>query len=191
MSTYRPSSKEVKREIERLKAQKARRTRIAFFAAVLLVVVGAIFAIIYLARPVQVNGMSMEPTLLQGDLLLMDCTATLPEYGEVVVAKLSSHDDLWLVKRVIGLPGDEILVDSNSGYVRRNGEYLYEEYVSKPSFKPSDVEYPVVVPEGHVFLMGDNRESSVDSRSVEIGMVPLSDLVGRAWSSNRILTPES
>lgn len=187
MSTFRPSTRALQREIERLRAQKKRRITILILLSVLFIIAAIGVSIVFLARPVQVNGLSMEPTLLPGDLLLMDCVTYEPEYGDIVVAKLDLGKETWLVKRIVGLPGDELLIDSQTGQVCRNGKYLIEDYVKTLSFAPCDIDFPVIVPENHVFVMGDNRNTSVDSRSQEVGMVSLDDVVGRAWSSNRIL----
>lgn len=184
---FRPSAKAVSREITRLRAMKARRLRLICLALSLVVVAGTGLSVIFFARPVQVHGMSMEPTLRQGDVLLMDCVRTMPERGDVVVSRLTSVDGLWLVKRVVGLPGDEVTIDRETGRVRCNGDYLPEDYVKTLSFQPCDIEFPITVPDGHLFVLGDNRLTSVDSRSKEIGMVPVDSLIGRVWSSSRRL----
>lgn len=184
---FRPSAKAVSREILRLRALKARRLRIIALALSLTVVVGTGLGVIFFARPVQVHGMSMEPTLREGDVLLMDCVRTMPERGDVVVSRLTSVDGLWLVKRVVGLPGDEIDFDRLTGRVICNGKPVPETYVKELCFQPCDIQLPAKVPEGHIFVLGDNRSTSVDSRSSEIGMVPLDSLIGRVWSSSRRL----
>lgn len=150
-------------------------------------VLGIGLSVVFLARPVQVNGLSMLPTLKEGDVLLMDCVRTVPSHGDVIVSHLRGEDGLWLVKRVVGLPGDEIFIDKASGQVYRNGEMLKETYVQELSYEPCDTGFPVTVPEGHIFVLGDNREVSVDSRSAQIGMVPLDTLIGRVWSSSRLV----
>ena len=185
--TFRPSAKAVEREIRRLQEQRVLRKRIvlmiAAFSAVMMI--GAV--IVMFARPMQVQGMSMEPTLRAEDVLFIDCVHSLPERGDVVVSRAQALDGLRLVKRVIGLPGDEISMNPDTGQVLCNGEVLLEPYVKVLSYEPCDISFPVTVPEGHVFVLGDNREVSVDSRSGAVGMVPLDSVIGKVWSSSRMI----
>lgn len=188
-SKFRPSAKAIQKEIFRLKMQRAKRIRLVCMAVALVVVAGIGLTVVFLARPVQVHGMSMDPTLQPGDVLLMDCVRTLPERGDVVVSNMETMEGLRLVKRVIGLPGDEVTIDEGTGQVVLNGEYVHETYVKQLSYEPCDITFPVVVPDGHVFVLGDNRMTSVDSRSSIVGMVPLNTLEGKVWSSNRKVSP--
>lgn len=187
---FRPSARALQKEINRLKERKAKRMRMICLATALVVVAGTGLSVAFLARPVQVHGMSMDPTLRQGDVLLMDCVRTVPSRGDVVVSHLESENGLRLVKRVIGLPGDVVEIHQETGQVMLNGEGLQETYVRALSYEPCDIVFPVTVPEGHVFVLGDNRPTSVDSRSSIVGMVPLESLVGKVWSSSRMVGAE-
>lgn len=142
-------------------------------------VVLLIFA--FVARTATVSGPSMLPTLHDGDrLLLLQAGYHDPQYGDVVVIDRSQKGEPPIIKRVIGRAGDEIDIDFESGQVRRNGKLLHEPYLNEPTLTRRDVVFPVTVPEGSVFVMGDNRNHSVDSRTQEIGMVDLRRVMGRA-----------
>ena len=133
---------------------------------------------------------SMLPAIAPGDQLiglrLAYGRSNAPRRGDIVTFTLPGDETIY-TKRVVGLPGDEIFIDKASGQVYRNGEMLKETYVQELSYEPCDTGFPVTVPEGHIFVLGDNREVSVDSRSAQIGMVPLDTLIGRVWSSSRLV----
>lgn len=140
--------------------------------------------IIYLcARPSFIVGSSMLPTFEEGDMVLVERVSQFfsqPKVGDVVVAqshiKLDEKHDKVIIKRVIGLPGDHIIVTEGKVYV--NGEEIDDSYTFD---KTTDGELDTVVPDEHLFLLGDNRLNSNDSRSAEVGMVPRSDLRGKVW----------
>lgn len=99
------------------------------------------------------------------------------------------NNDKILLKRVVGLPGDSIEIDS-SGVLYVNGEAQHESYVSALSLEPCDISFPVEVPENSYFVLGDQRTTSMDSRSESIGMVTQDRLIGkailRAWPIEKI-----
>lgn len=159
----------------------------------------ALLITVFLFQPYKVEGHSMEPTLHDDQRIyvskLLHTFSYLPDYGDVVVIdsrverERSFLDDvtetpivqLFLgeveghflyVKRVIGKPGDVIAVKDNQLY--RNGELLEEPYIKEPMELEMDNEW--VVPEGHIFVMGDNRNNSRDSR--DIGFIPLDHVLG-------------
>ena len=150
-----------------------------------LVVVAAIAVLITtLVLPVlQIAGTSMEPTLNNGDIVVLVKTSKL-ERGDLCGF---SYSNKILIKRVIGLPGDEIVID-NDGYVYINGYLLEEPYISDRGLGECDIEFPFTVPENTYFLMGDHRSTSIDSRSTVIGCIPTEQIVGklffRVWPLN-------
>lgn len=139
---------------------------------------------IYLcARPSFIVGSSMLPTFQEGDMVLVERVTQFfsePKVGDIVVAqshiKLDENRDKVIIKRVIGLPGDHIIVAEGSVYV--NGEKIDDSYTFD---KVTDGELDEVVPKDHLFLLGDNRLNSNDSRSAQVGMVPKADLRGKVW----------
>ncbi|MBR2406805.1 MAG: signal peptidase I [Clostridia bacterium] len=139
-----------------------------------------LMAVVYtfLFRMVNVSGSSMETTLSNGEQLILSSAPYTPAYEDIVVVSRGMAQEP-LIKRVIGLPGDTIYVDAESGEVYRNNELLVEPYIDFPT-AVERMTGPVTVPSGQVFIMGDNRapNHSYDSRS--FGCVPVEDVVGKA-----------
>ena len=132
-----------------------------------------------LFKPALTRGDSMAPTLLDGDRTVISVVGYQPRRGDVVVLKDPVQEDKHLVKRVIAIGGEQVDIDFDLGVVYINGLPLEEPYCSGPTHASYDVEFPVAVPEGHVFVMGDNRDFSHDSRSSDVGMIPLESVEGR------------
>lgn len=144
-------------------------------AVVALVVVSILFTL--LCRVVNVSGDSMTDTLVNGEKLLLTGAITNPTYGDIVVIR--RENDTPLIKRVIGLPGDKIFINDATGIVYRNGEALDEPYTrdgtgSTPSRGMVDA---YTVPEGGIFVLGDNRRDSLDSRILR-DQITMQDVVG-------------
>jgi len=130
---------------------------------------------VFLAQATRVEGQSMDPSLHNNQRIIIEKLSYRfrpPARGEIVVLRRPQPDPL--IKRVVGLPGETVAIHDNQVYVDR--EPLDEPYLRELT---SGVMPPEVVPEGHVFVLGDNRDSSNDSRA--FGMVPFEDIVGRAW----------
>ena len=131
----------------------------------------------FLFRVVGVEGDSMMDTLYGGDRLILCPALSSPDRGDIVV--INRYTDEPLVKRVIGVAGDTVEIDEEQHKVRLNGELLDEPYVDFPT-PAYDMTGAVVIPEGYVFVMGDHRDNSHDSRWDDIGPVPVGDILGRA-----------
>ena len=143
---------------------------------------------VFAVRIITVSGVSMQPTLYGGDRVAVQSMLYTPQRGDVVVVDSYSRYGDMLVKRVVGVGGDVIDIDFESGIVYRNGEALEEPYVLGPTTLSYDIQFPITVPQGSVFLLGDNRNGSKDSRSSEIGCIDERDLLGKVlWR----LTPFS
>lgn len=141
-----------------------------------LIVVAAVAALIAtLLMPVlQIAGVSMEPTLSDGDIVLLIKSGRL-ETGDLCAFYYSNK---ILIKRVIGTPGDYLWINPD-GTVYLNNNELIEPYVTNQSLGECDVEFPCQISENHYFVMGDQRETSIDSRSSVIGNVADDQLIGK------------
>ena len=131
----------------------------------------------FLFRLVNVDGTSMETTLHDGERLILSCLPYTPERGDIVVISRGT-DDEPLIKRVIGIAGDTVSIDSTTGEVYLNGKVLEEPYIEVPT-SVELMKGEVTIPEGMVFVMGDNRSAghSLDSRT--FGCVENERLVGK------------
>ena len=170
-----PIPKEVAEERRRLH-KRARTTRRLITALGALTVVAALAVLLstFVFPVIQVSGDSMEPTLSDGDVLVLLNT---DDYSGGQLCCVAWQNKL-LIKRVIALSGDYVDIDRD-GNVTVNGEALDEPYVTDKSLGECDIEFPYQVPEGTVFVMGDRRASSIDSRSSAIGCVDDEQIVGR------------
>lgn len=145
-----------------------------------LIICVIIFA--FFIRVIDVVGTSMNPTLNNNDKMLVSGLLYKPSVGDVVVFKKDEYDpDKALVKRVIAVEGQEINMDFEKGIVYINGQPIVEDYILEPTMNKLDFIGPKTVPEGCVFVMGDNRNASVDSRKTEIGMVDTRLILGKAY----------
>lgn len=150
----------------------------------------------YILRPVTVSGDSMLPTLVSGDNVMLASFFCSAEVGDIVVADCQKavllsdentpeyRDGLhkMIVKRVIADEGQTVYIDFEKGLVYVDGVMLDEPYISGLTHLDGGAftgKYPVTVPEGFLFLMGDNRENSRDSRDSGIGFVSKEDIIGK------------
>ncbi len=140
-----------------------------------LVCVTIVFACFF--RIVGVDGASMMDTLYHQDRLILTRWAYTPQRGDIVV--INRYTEEPLVKRIIAVGGDTIYIDPETYAVYLNGEKLEEPYVHYNTL-PYDMIEALTIPEGCVFVMGDHRDNSKDSRSAEIGFVDERDIMGKA-----------
>ena len=148
--------------------------------AVVLCVVLAAF--LFCFRVAVVDGDSMNNTLVDGDyvLLMNRLISGDPKYGDIVVINASNYGKP-IIKRVIATEGQEVDIDFKTGTVKVDGVVLEEDYIkglTKRSW--AGVEYPLIVEEGCLFVMGDNRMNSTDSRCPDIGQIDCREVVGKA-----------
>ncbi|MGN0613438.1 MAG: signal peptidase I [Porcipelethomonas sp.] len=163
------------------------------YAVCILFAVFLIFG--YILNFAGVSGESMMPTLSDGDTVLALCAAYTPEKGDVVVidsktaALLDENGnvtektglDCKIAKRIIAVGGDTVDIDFENGTVTVNGDVLEENYISEPTTRDEGAfEYPLTIPEGYVFVLGDNRNISKDSRHPDVGLVPEDEIIGKA-----------
>ena len=148
----------------------------------LFALIVAVLLFSFVVHPIDVVGSSMVPTLHNGDKMLVSGLLYKPKAGDVVVFKSDTYDpNKALVKRVIATEGQEINMDFAHGIVYIDGEPIAEPYINELTFNKLDFIGPKTVPEGCVFVMGDNRNASVDSRKKEIGMLDNRLILGRAY----------
>lgn len=124
----------------------------------------------------QIEGTSMEPTLVNGDIVLLVKTT---DFSRGDICGFSWNNKI-LIKRVIGIPGDWIEIDTD-GTVYLNGEKLDEPYTAQIAFGECDLEFPFQVPQEQYFVLGDMRENSIDSRNTLIGCVEAEQIIGKIF----------
>lgn len=137
----------------------------------------------FLVEPYMVQGYSMYPTLVNSERLIVDKLSyyiTDPQRGEIVIFRYPKDQSRDFIKRVIAVGGDTI--EMREGKVFVNGIMLEEDYIYKNDPKGANIsDYrKAIVPEGHIFVLGDNRNNSEDSRFADVGFVPHSLVKGRA-----------
>lgn len=149
----------------------------------------------FLFRIATVEGASMVPTLVNGDRLIISELGYTPQQGDVVIINARKSYQLdsaqqvveseglnkLIVKRIIALGGQKVDIDFNTGTVTVDDQVLQEGYINTLTTRDEGgMQFPVVVPEGYVFVLGDNRDISKDSRHPNVGFVPKSEIMGKA-----------
>lgn len=138
-------------------------------AMVIILVVTAFFI-----RVINVSGSSMEPTLHEADRLVLSSFCYTPERGDIIVSSQPNSKERLLIKRIIAIEGDVINIDWRTGNIMINGEIIEEDFVDDTYFNTlsdSKDKFPMTIPEGYSFVMGDNRLVSWDSRYEEVGLI--------------------
>ena len=143
-----------------------------------LIIALTVFAIVtsYFVRIIGVDGASMQPTLQDGDLLMLAVMEDQYRRGDVVVVDRYTYSPL--IKRVIAVGGDTLSITTD-GQVYLNDKLLKEDYIQGTTVL-RDFQGKITVPAGYLFVMGDNRPVSKDSRMDEIGLISVKDVVGKA-----------
>jgi len=171
-----PSMEQVQAERERLRYRHRYFRVLRGTLSILIVVAAAAVLAATLLLPVlQVSGSSMEPTLSDGDIIVLEKTN---QYKPGDLCGLYWQNKL-LLKRVIALPGSYVDIDQD-GNVTIDGQALEEPYLTEKSLGECDITFPYQVPDGKLFVMGDHRATSIDSRSSAVGCIDKTQIVGRA-----------
>ena len=180
-----PTLVQVQAEKQKLDRRAHRRhALLSFLVSFAMTFIGGILLLLIFLPVLEVSGSSMEPTLRDGDILV------LLKPGKIQTGEMCGMyaQGRLILKRVIALPGDVVNMDE-SGNVYVNGAELQEPYVSRKALGTCDLIFPYTVPEGSLFVMGDHRETSIDSRSSLIGCVQMNQVMGQVVA--RIWPPRS
>lgn len=181
-----PSTAQLEAELGRVTYKRRYRTVLKSTIYTLITVAAIAILVATLWLPVlQIYGSSMTPTLQDGDIVASVKTSELAQ-GDVIAFY---YNNKILVKRVIASSGDWVDMDEN-GTVYINQVPLEEPYLAEKAYGDTDIELPYQVPDGRIFVMGDHRSTSVDSRNTAVGCVAQEQIVGkiifRIWPLNRL-----
>jgi len=179
---FEPTVSQLEEELKRRQNKSGKFKILRSIINALLLVAAVTVLVAMLWMPVmQVHGTSMEPLLKDGQILVAIRGERFIKQGDIVAFY---YNNQVLLKRVIGLPGDAVNIDKY-GNVYVNGRMLNEPYIEKKSIGICDIKLPVTVPENAVFVLGDKRAVSVDSRSSDVGMIyserTIGKIVFRVW----------
>lgn len=182
----RPSVSELETELRRVKYQRRYNTVLKSTVYTLITVAAVAVLVATLWLPVlQIYGSSMTPTLEDGEIVFSVKTGSM-EQGDVIAFY---YNNKILIKRVIANPGDWVNI-TEDGTVYVNDRLLEEPYLTEKAFGDADIEFPYQVPDGKIFVMGDHRATSADSRHTAVGCVAPDQIVGRivfrVWPLNQI-----
>lgn len=176
---YRPVKAD---DIKKQESSKWQVTLVSYLHDLVFMLAALIVTFLLLFRVVVVSGTSMNNTLYNGDylLLLNNVFYHDPQYGDIIVASKECFDDgAPIVKRVIATEGQTVDIDFEKGVVYVDGVELDEPYTMTPTNVDEGMAFPLVVDEGCLFVMGDNRNGSKDSRSTEIGLIDKREVIGK------------
>lgn len=172
-----PTSKQIETAIYKMKyRQKYKKVLKSTFSSLIVVAAIAVLIATLMLPVLQIQGSSMEPTLNDEEIVVLLKTSKL-ERGQLCCF---SYQNKYLIKRVIGVPGDTININEK-GYVYVNDVLLDEPYIIDRALGECDITFPVHVTENHYFILGDHRATSIDSRSFAVGLVNTDQVVGKIF----------
>lgn len=135
----------------------------------------------FIVRSATVDGPSMEPTLHDGDRLIISRMFYKPKNGDIVVCAVPDTFDEPIIKRVIATEGQTISIDYSTGNVFVDGILLNEDYIKDLTTRPGTTQFPVTVGKNEVFVMGDNRLNSHDSKNEDVGCISVDNVIGKLY----------
>lgn len=151
-------------------------------SAFIVALIGVVILLTFVFRQVTVSGHSMNDTLVDKDRLIISNFMYTPKQGDIVIISHGESYNEPIVKRVIATSGQHLTINYDTFEVAVDGVVLDEPYIKGKTTPPhsNQLEIPEVIPEGYVFVMGDNRQASLDSRSKTIGLIPVENIIGKA-----------
>ncbi|MCG8501755.1 MAG: signal peptidase I [Firmicutes bacterium] len=147
--------------------------------AIVIALVIALVIRTFVFSLIKVNGQSMLPTLHHDDRLVVVKLMYEPKQGDIIILNPPDKQKGPFVKRIIATSGQNVDIDYEKHKVYVDGEVLQEDYVNELVMQRGDIQFPVTVPEDHVFVLGDNRNNSRDSRYSDVGMIPYQFIIGK------------
>ena len=152
--------------------------------AMIISVMTVVLLLTFVFRLVTIDGSSMENTLYgnenNADKAILTTFNYKPHNGDIVAISHGGNLNETIIKRVIATEGQTLKIDYEKAQVIVDGVILDEPYIKDPTTQPANWDVPEVIPEGYVFVMGDNREVSLDSRNSRVGLIPVDDIIGKA-----------
>lgn len=178
------SVKNTKKNEKKVETGKSVMKEVLSTSIYLLVVLIVTYLIIYyVGQRTEVEGSSMEPTLQDGDNLIVDKISYRfhdPERFDIIVFPFQYDRDTYYIKRIIGMPGESVRIDWD-GNIYIDGELLEEGYGREVILDPGRAEEEILLDEDEYFVLGDNRNNSTDGRSERVGNIHRDNIIGRAW----------
>lgn len=177
-----PNGVSEKKELQKFKNPASAYSRFCFewLESIVQAIVIVVILMTFLFRVVNVSGTSMLNTLHDADKVVVIKWGYTPTAGDVVVISRGQNLDEPLIKRVIATQGQTLSIDFSDGSVIVDGVKLSETYIKESMWLQGDADIPTVVPQGYCFIMGDNRNHSMDSRFKEVGLISNENIVGKA-----------
>ena len=173
---------EMEQEIEQTEEQEETSSLFEWTRALVGAVLGVVLFFVFVAQVITVQGPSMQNTLYAGDKVLVLKSALCGvEAGDVVmIHQYNAQLNETIIKRVIATGGQTVDIDFDTGTVYVDGVALEEDYIAERTYSAEGLEFPVTLEEGEIFVMGDNRNHSTDSRSTMLGVIDERYVVGKA-----------
>lgn len=148
--------------------------------AIVFILIAFIIVFSVFLKIINVEGDSMKPTLHDGDKILVSVLQYTPEKGDLVLIDINDGASIMMVKRIVATENQTVDIDYKNRTLTVDGVVMQEAYITEMSFAPdNEISYPYTVPQGHVFVLGDNRIDSIDSRNRNIQAVSVESIIGK------------